>query len=99
MTEEEKKAAEEKAAAEKAAAEKAAAEKAAAEKAAADKAAAEKAATEDALDVKAKKLFRDYPGKDELYFTSDGVAFFTQNAASNHGATLKDKSVVEKKRQ
>lgn len=48
---------------------------------------------------RAKKIFGDYPDINELYFTSDGMAFFSENDAKNHAATLKDGEVKTIKRQ
>lgn len=44
------------------------------------------------------KIFKNNPELKEFYQTSDGQAFFTENAAKLHAKTLKNKSVflVEK---
>jgi hypothetical protein len=38
-------------------------------------------------------VFATNPRLDVYYKTSDGVAFYTRNAAENHAAGLKDKTV------
>jgi len=48
---------------------------------------------------KAKKIFAKHPKQDVLYFTDDEQAFFTENPARNHGATLKVKAVTKVERQ
>jgi len=42
---------------------------------------------------KAAKIFSDYPQADEVYFTSDGLAFLEECNAQNHAAGLEDKEV------
>jgi hypothetical protein len=44
---------------------------------------------------KAKKIFAMHPKTDVLHFADDSQAFFTENAARNHAATLKVKAVVK----
>jgi hypothetical protein len=39
--------------------------------------------------------FKMYPNLDVYYQTSDGTAFFTQNAAENHAKTLENKTVTK----
>lgn len=39
---------------------------------------------------KAKRLFAEYPNKNELFFTVDGMAFWDRNEAEAHAANLKD---------
>lgn len=43
--------------------------------------------------ARAKCLFADYPSAKELYFTHDGTAFFSENDARNHAASLQQKEV------
>ena len=41
----------------------------------------------------AKEIFNKYPNSGELYFTSDGLAFFVKNDALNHARGLGDKKI------
>jgi hypothetical protein len=43
---------------------------------------------------KAQELFASYPEAKQLYFTSDGFAFFELPHAESHARTLSEKSVV-----
>ncbi|MDR1120042.1 MAG: hypothetical protein LBM08_03915 [Dysgonamonadaceae bacterium] len=47
---------------------------------------------------KSARLFKIYPNRDMLYFTSDGQAFFDESDAVNHAGILKEQSIekVEK---
>lgn len=58
-----------------------------------------KAETTTALDKKAQTLFAEYPEKQEVYFTSDSLAFFLECDAKNHAYTLKDAQVTTIKKQ
>ena len=40
------------------------------------------------------KIFKNNPELKEFYQTSDGQAFYTENAARTHARTLKNKSVI-----
>lgn len=42
---------------------------------------------------KADKIFKGYPNATEVYFSSDGIAFFNESDAINYAKTLKDKEV------
>lgn len=42
---------------------------------------------------KAEEIFKNYPQEAEVYFASDGVAFFKGCDAQNHAAGLEDKKV------
>lgn len=37
----------------------------------------------------AAEILKNYPGTDELFITTDGQAFFTENDAINHSHSLK----------
>lgn len=45
-----------------------------------------------------KKVFENNPNLKEVWITSDGTPFYTENAAKNHGKTLKDSSVKYEQR-
>lgn len=47
---------------------------------------------------KAASLFADYPEAKELFFTSDGTAFFKECDAQNHACGLSDKTVTNVKK-
>lgn len=49
-------------------------------------------------DVVAGKIFRRYPEMNELWVTSDGMAFYCLPDAKNHAQTLKQKEVSHIKR-
>ena len=57
------------------------------------------AATSAEVTEKANKIFENYPDKTEVYFTSDGLAFFQECDAQNHAAGLKDKKVEKVTKQ
>jgi hypothetical protein len=42
----------------------------------------------------AKEVFKNYPGKNTLYFTSDKIPFFDKNDADRHSLNLKNQIVV-----
>ncbi len=48
----------------------------------------------------AESIFKDYPKTNELYFTSDGLAFFEKTDAENHARSLKEseREIVEVKK-
>lgn len=46
-----------------------------------------------------KKIFDQQPSLQEYFETSDGKKFYSHNAATNHAATLAEKSVKNFKRQ
>jgi transcription termination factor Rho len=48
----------------------------------------------DAFAKKASEISKAYPGSGELYFTTDGYAFFQKNDAQNHAQSLENKIVV-----
>lgn len=41
----------------------------------------------------AQKILKAHPGIEKVFTTSDGQVFFTENHASNHARSLKDKDV------
>jgi hypothetical protein len=67
----------------------------------ADKPAENKAAkaAESAISVKAKGLFKTHPKADQLFFTSDGTAFFEEQHARVHARGLADQHVEHIKRE
>ncbi len=46
----------------------------------------------------AKQYFENHNTVEQLYFTTDGLAFFDEQNALNHAKNLEDKSVVIKTR-
>jgi IS1 family transposase len=48
---------------------------------------------------KARELFELYPGTGVFYFTSDGMAFFSEADASNHARGLEDKRIIKELRE
>jgi hypothetical protein len=57
------------------------------------------AATSAEVSKIADKIFKDYPQANEVYFTSDGLAFLKECDASNHASGLKDKEVKKETKQ
>jgi len=51
------------------------------------------------ISERAAQIFKSYPGKMEVFFTSDGLAFFEYSDAKNHADTLKDKTVEKETAQ
>ena len=47
----------------------------------------------------AKQYFENHSGVDKLYFTSDSLAFFDKQNASNHARRLQDKTVTSMTRE
>lgn len=45
------------------------------------------------------QCFKDNPNLNEAFITSDGTAFYTDNAAANHAATLENKLVKHETRE
>lgn len=43
----------------------------------------------------AADYFKSYPETNEFHITSDGMAFFNSNDATNHAKSLGDKSVAK----
>jgi hypothetical protein len=48
------------------------------------------------IDKRAQAVFSLYPTTEELFFTADGYAFFTNDAATIHASTLIDKRITLK---
>lgn len=46
----------------------------------------------------AKQYFDNHNHVDKLYFTSDGLAFFDHQNATNHAAQLDDKAITSRTR-
>ncbi|MDR0603579.1 MAG: hypothetical protein LBG80_04660 [Bacteroidales bacterium] len=42
---------------------------------------------------RAKEIFKTYPSREVIYFTSDGYAFFEKSDAKNHGNSLEKKEI------
>ena len=49
--------------------------------------------------AKAAKLLKSHPEVNEVFFTSDGLAFFEKNHADNHARSLKNKGIETIKRK